>query len=455
VRVLLVSVNRLRFPYPVYPVGLDHVAGAIAPPHAVRILDLCPVEEGLEEEAVGAAVREFAPEAVGVSVRNIDNTDATRPESSLDGTRRAVEAVRRHARAPIVLGGAGFTLFPHELLEALGADYGIVGDGEQARPLFDALEAGRSPVGLPGVVVRGRPAGRVRRLRSSRPPRPLPVGANPAIGWYVSHGGILNLQTQRGCQFHCIYCTYPSIDGGGRQGFPASEAAATAMRLEAAGARFLFLTDSVFNGDPAHSLAVADALRRAGLATPWGALLAPFEPPPGFYRRLAEAGCTHVEFGTESLSDRMLLHLRKAFRRDDALAAHAAAREAGLHVAHFFLLGGPGETAETVDETLQGAEGLAGAVRFFFCGIRILPGTELERIARAAGQLRPGQSLLDPVFYRPDGLSLEAIAERVQRRAAGRPSWIVGDGAERAADLLARMYARGSTGPLWERLAEA
>ena len=453
-RILLVSANRHRFPYPVYPLGLDHVAGALAPRHEVRILDLCPVPRSEGGAAIAVAIRDLEPDAIGLSLRNVDNTDATNVEAFLDDAREVVARLRAATRVPIVLGGAGFTLYPDELLEALGADFGVVGEGERARPLFDALEEGRSPEGLPGVALRGRPATLPPPLSPGELPERASI-ANPALGFYAAHGGILNLQTQRGCPFRCVYCTYPAIEGPLLRTFDPDAVARQARRLEQAGARFLFLTDSVFNASPAHSLAVAAAFRRAGVRVPWGAYFAPFAPPDGFYARMADSGCSHVEFGTESLSEAMLPRLGKAFRRAHVLAAHAAARTAGLHVAHFFLLGGPDETDVTLDETLDGAERLEGAALFFFCGMRIYRGTELERIERAAGRLATGQSLLQPVFYEPPGLPLAAIAARVRAHAAGRTRWVVGDGADRAARLLARWHARGETGPLWERLVEA
>ena len=167
---------------------------------------------------------------------------------------------------------------------------------------------------------------------------------------------------------------------------------------------------------------------------------------------MARARCSHVEFGTESLSDRMLGRMRKTFRQADVLAAHRAALDAGIHVAHFLLLGGPGETPETLEETLSAAEALDGAALFFFCGMRIYPGTELEGIALREGRLEPGKSLLEPVFYEPPALSLATIARLVEQRADGRVNWIVGAGSGRAAALVARLHARGHAGPLWERL---
>ena len=450
-RVLLASINRVRHPYPVYPLGLDHVAAALTPRHEVRIVDLCPAEPG--GQSLAAAINDFAPDAVGLSIRNIDNTDFTSPRGFADEARSAVEAVRSATSVPVVLGGAGYGLFPRELLLQTKADWGFLGEGEASAPLFDALAGGRSPEGLPGVV--GRSGELPAPARAVAPGSPADPGLNQALGWYLAHGGMLNLQTQRGCPFRCTYCTYPGIEGNRTRRFEAATTATRARRLEEAGARHLIITDSVFNAYPGHCLAVADAFRAAGVGIPWSAFFAPTAPPDGFYERLVAAGLSHVEFGTESLSDPMLPRIGKSFRLADVLAAHRAARAAGAHVAHFLLFGGPGETAETVEESLAFAGELEGAAFFVFCGMRIYPGTGLRERAVEEGQVGAGDGLLDPVYYRPAAIGLEAIAERVRRHAATRPSWILGDGAEQVQDQVARLHRRGHTGPLWEWLAVA
>ena len=77
---------------------------------------------------------------------------------------------------------------------------------------------------------------------------------------------------------------------------------------------------------------------------------------------MASAGLTHVEFGTESLSDQVLASYHKPFRMDHIFESHRAANEAELYVAHYFLLGGPGETSATLDETLSNVARLDHAV---------------------------------------------------------------------------------------------
>ena len=233
---------------------------------------------------------------------------------------------------------------------------------------------------------------------------------------------------------------------------PPDEVAREARELQEMGARYLFITDSAFNADEDHSLAVARAFRRHGLTIPWGAFFAPTRPPAGFYDVLAGAGLTHTEFGTESLCDPQLKRYGKPFTTVEVFAAHESARRAGVHIAHYLLLGGPGEDPETVNETLERAEELEKAVFFAFCGIRIFPHAPLYGLALAEGQITRDQDLLSPVFYRSRGIRTEEILARVKRQAAGRANWVTGDGGEKTERIVTRMHAHGRPGPLWELL---
>ncbi|MFH1981172.1 MAG: lipid biosynthesis B12-binding/radical SAM protein [Pseudomonadota bacterium] len=446
-RVLLISANTLTIPYPVYPVGLDYVAAAVAPSHDVRICDM-NVLGGLA--ALKSAVTRYVPDVVGISIRNVDNTDATDPAAYLGTTREIVAAVRQASSAIVVVGGSGFTLFPEDFLAALGADFGIIGEGERLPLLLDALAGGLPVEGIPGVI---RPGG-----TAAFPPPWAAAFSRHSVSpgdhreFYLCRGGMLNLQTKRGCRHRCIYCTYPHIEGRRLRLEDPSAVARTALALERAGARYLFVTDSVFNMDTAHNRAVADAFRREGLSIPWGAFFSPGNIAPGYFEHLAAAGLKHVEFGTESLSDAVLKAYRKPFRARDVQAAHSAALAAGLHVAHYFLLGGPGECVQTLDETLSCIDKLRKSVLFLFSGMRIYPHTALYGLALEEGQIAADQNLLAPVFYRSPHLDDGAMIARVKQRAAGRPNWVIGAGGKETAAILSKMYEKGYTGPLWEYL---
>ncbi|MCG6910405.1 MAG: radical SAM protein [Deltaproteobacteria bacterium] len=445
-KVLLIATNTLKEPYPVYPLGLDYVAGAIEG-HAVRIVDM----NGMDGLAgVVSAIEAFSPDVIGLSLRNIDNTDTTDPRGFIGQYRDLVAAIRRHSRARLILGGSGFTIFPAETMQALGADFGVVGEGERLGPLLSAIEAGRDARGLSGVITVDSQAvvpepweGDISRRLDTHP---------DCLSFYLENGGMLNLQTKRGCHFKCIYCTYPRIEGRRLRLTNPDEAARAARRLQEQGARYFFVTDSVFNSDIDHSLAVARAFKKHGVSIPWGAFFTPLEQPDGYFDRMAEAGLTHVEFGTDSLSNSVLASYRKPFRDRRVFKVHREAIDAGLYVAHYFLLGGVGETRRTLAETLEKVDTLEKAALFFFCGMRIYPGTELYRIALAEGQVEEGRSILEPVFYRPPTVGTGEIVERLQARAGGRINWVTGSGGEETAEVIRSLYKRGHTGPMWEYL---
>jgi radical SAM superfamily enzyme YgiQ (UPF0313 family) len=273
------------------------------------------------------------------------------------------------------------------------------------------------------------------------------------VEFYLKKGGMLNLQTKRGCSFNCIYCPYPHLEGKKHRLAPPAEVARTALDLQEAGARYLFLTDSAFNSDVAHSLAVAKAFKDAGVSIPWGGFFAPLKLPSDYFTRMADAGCKHVEFGTESLSAAMLATYRKPFGVDEVFVAHQQALEAGLHVAHYFLLGGPGESPATISESLDRIERLNKTVLFFFIGIRIYPHTALYDMALAEGKIGPETDLLQPLFYQAEAIDRDTIAARVTARAGKRSNWLIGSDGAKSAASAQKMYDRGLTGPLWEFLA--
>lgn len=446
-KVLLVSANTLKEPYPVYPLGLDYVSGAIAAKHQVQIADMNCLGD---RNSLASIIEAFSPDVIGMSLRNIDNTDTTDPRGFIGQYREIVDTIRNHTDVPLVLGGSGFTIFPDETIKALDADYGIIGEGERLGLLLNAIQNREDTGSIPGVITRKRkkdlPAPWEGRIVRS----PLPNPSN--LKYYLQNGGMLNLQTKRGCHFKCVYCTYPHIDGRKLRLIDPEEIAAAACELQANGAKYFFITDSVFNGDCTHSLAVAAAFKKSGLSIPWGAFFAPLKQPEDYFQIMADAGLTHLEFGTDSLSNPVLASYRKPFRDHQVFRTHQAAIDAGLYVAHYFLLGGPGENPQTLKETLAGVGNLEKSALFFFCGMRIYPDTELYDIAIKEGQIAEDRSLLEPVFYRSPFIDSDEIVRQVKKEANRRLNWVIGGGGEDTAKIISRMYQRGHCGPMWEYL---
>ena len=445
-KILLISLNTLTIPYPVYPIGLDYVAGSVSAKHQVRIADMnVTSQQDLEE-----MLQDFTPEIIGLACRNIENTEAGEPLFFISKYQEFVIWLRARSKAVIVCGGSGFTIMPNEVFTTLDIDYGIIGEGERFGLLVEALATGQEPTEIPGVI--SSPS-------STGPPPPWDgkqvrafMGDSPHHQFYTQTGGMLNLQTKRGCSFNCIYCPYPHVEGKKTRVVKPADVARTAKNLQEAGAKYFFITDSAFNSDIAHSIAVAKAFKAVGVSIPWGGFFAPLKLPADYFSIMADSGLTHVEFGTESMSATMLKTYRKPFRLRDVFSAHQQALDAGLHAAHYFLMGGPGESMATVTESLDHIEDLDRTALFFFIGIRIYPWTTLYDIALKEGKISPVTNMLEPIYYEADDIDQKTIETLVAARADKRINWIIGSGGAKAAVTVNKMHKRGYTGPLWEFL---
>lgn len=453
-RVLFVSVNRESVPYPVAPLGVAYVAGAArSDGHEVRLLDLCFSEN--TEADVGRAVEEFAPELIGVSIRNVDNLTYPASVSYLDEIRLAVRSLTCHSRAPIVAGGPGFSIFPERLLAALALEYGVIGEGEETFcALAQCLQERREVPRLPNLIRPGEDARRVARrhghfAENGRPARDLLDNAR-----YLTLGGMGNLQTKRGCPFACTYCTYPQIDGPSlRLRPPANVADELAAMVGEAHIDEAFFVDDIFNQPHDHALGICDEIVARQLRIGWTCFATPTGMTPQLARAMKRAGCRGVEFGADTASPSILRALGKPFPQEELRAAARACREVGLPAAYYLIFGGPGETADTVAETCDLIDDLRPQAVLAFVGIRIYPNTPLHGIAVAEGIIAGEDDLLLPRFYIAPRIGADELMSAVGSHAKARPNWVVPAlGIRSDPTFLARLRRSGRRGPLWDLL---
>ena len=101
------------------------------------------------------AVREFGPDLVGLSIRNLDNQSSSNSVWNLPAVREIVERIRGVSEAKILCGGPAFSILPAECMEYVGADLGIAGDAAEAfSTLVQRLDDGRDYKDIPGIVYR-------------------------------------------------------------------------------------------------------------------------------------------------------------------------------------------------------------------------------------------------------------------------------------------------------------
>jgi radical SAM superfamily enzyme YgiQ (UPF0313 family) len=212
------------------------------------------------------------------------------------------------------------------------------------------------------------------------------------------------VQSRRGCPNDCSYCATSHIQGRWIRARGPRQVAEHVARLARAGYRRVYFVDNSFNIPEQHAFDLCDALSRLDTGVEWRCILYPQRVPEELVRRMARAGCVEVSLGFESGSLRVLHEMNKRFTPadvrevSDALAAH------GIRRVGFLLMGGPGETRETVEESVAFAESLQLDALRVTVGIRIYPGTPLARRAVEEGMIAAEDDLLVPRFYLAPGL---------------------------------------------------
>ncbi len=451
-RVLLISPNRCTVPDAVFPLGLAQVNAALqAAGHETRLLDVLADAKPLAE-----TVREFQPDVVGVSLRNIDNVLIRKQETFFDILTDICATVRRTHPCPVVIGGSGFSIYPEILLQHSQADFGIQGEGEASFvALLAALDGGGDYAEIPGLVYRraGQIVVNPQQPAALATRRELPSRPAALAEHYLGACGTLNLQTQRGCRHTCCYCTYPLIEGHAHRRRDPEGVADEVVQLQQLGAKYVFVVDSVFNSSPRHVIETCEAIVRRKATLRWGCFLRPQGLTPELTSLMKRAGLSYIEFGSDSFCDDVLRHYQKKLTFADIQESSELARSAEIEHCHFLICGGPGETMETMETSFQNSRQLAGAVIMAVVGMRIYPGTTLADRARREGRLAADDNLLSPAYYLAPGLSEEAVFAQLREFARRSPNWIVGDPTPEFASLVTRLRQRGVVGPLWSYFA--
>lgn len=164
---------------------------------------------------------------------------------------------------------------------------------------------------------------------------------------------------------------------------------------------------------------------------------------------LARAGLAHIEFGSDSFSDKVLASYDKDFCFEEIRQASKFARDANIDFCHFLISGGPGETYDTLQEGFENSRQIESAIVMAVVGMRIYPGTQLYQRALAEGKITGDTDLLQPVYYLSNEVTAEGVFERLREFSAHSPNWIVGDPDPAYQDLVKRLRQRGVAGPLW------
>ena len=430
-RILFISSNQCRLVFLPLPLGLASVVASVAPEHEVQVLDFMFLDDPLAR--LDRVMAEFRPELVGLSVRNIDNQDSVHPEAYFPQVKELVDHLKELGPAPVVLGGAGFSVAPREFMEFTGADFGLVGEGEESFARFLPAYPGRDWEKVPGLIwrqeggLRLNPLQHIRRLDLL--PRPALEHFTPRL-YEETPGsaglpGLIPVQSRRGCPMQCVYCTTPRLEGAATRAWaPEQVASWLAHWHEQWGLTRFYVVDNIFNCPPSYGRRLCRAIKELRLPLEWSCLINPAFPDAELFHLIRAAGGAMVQVGNESGSELVLTGLGKGFDRNQVELTLKLLEAADLPYTCFLLLGGPGETPETVQESVAFLERYEPKLVNLKVGIRLHPGLPLHRLALAEGVVQPADNLLWPRFYLAPAIR-EWIGDYLKELTARHPNWIL------------------------------
>jgi radical SAM superfamily enzyme YgiQ (UPF0313 family) len=361
---------------PAPPLGVTYVAAAFEAAGAeVRIFDY--IVSRYTPGKLWAQIDAFQPDVLG----------ATSVTLNFPGTAEIVCEAKRHRPSLITLMGGPHVSFAAErtLKDYPGIDLIVAGEGE--RTIAELMTEGLNPEkwgeirGLVfrrnGHVVINEPQPFIDDLDTL----PLPARHLLPLSRYQALGYSISIITSRGCPYSCIFCQGRRMVGNRVRLRRASLVVDEIEEILSYGIDRINVADDLFVSSRGKVKEVCDEILRRGLRFGWSAFARVNTVDLETLKLMREAGCDSVSFGVETGNPEMLKLIRKGITRDQVRHAVSLCREAGIIAHTSFIVGLPGETAETLRETGEFAASLGSLYGYHF--LVPFPGTtvreEVER----------------------------------------------------------------------------
>lgn len=365
--VLLIIPPYKKYGVPLIPIGILYIAD-----HLIRnkieydILDLNFCYS--YHNTLIKQLTENAPDFVGISIRNIAETEHL---NSIYKQLCDIVTVSK-ASAKVVLGGAGFSIFPKEIMKMTGADFGIIGPGEVSfLELINSVNSATSE----SIII-----GTEDTFPSSDISLSL-LRYWEKYGKFFLHSEVdIPIQTTRGCKYSCEYCTYPLISNYSVQKRPVQKVVSEIEKIIAAteNRQFCFV-DSVFNMDLDYCKELLCYIINKKVDIKWRCTINPIKYDDELFTLMKRSGCSYCEVGIDSLSNIMLEKMNKGYNVSMAEMMLYKLESYNIPYSLSLIMGGYGETKRSLTETMNIIMQHDIDKVNVFLGERIYPGTPLAK----------------------------------------------------------------------------
>ena len=363
-------------PYPLEeipspPLGICYAAAACEAAGAdVRIFDYivgCYTPENLK-----TAMDAFQPDIIG----------ATSVTLNFPVAAAILKTAKQHRPEVVTMMGGPHVSFDAEAVLRENPDIDVVFIGEaenslaQWLPLYADRSAWASVKGISFKVDDAVLTTGFGECVRDLDKLPLPARHLLPISRYHALGFPVSIITSRGCPHQCIFCLGRRMVGSRVRFRSAVRVADEIATLLALGFTRINIADDLFPASKKRVRAFCDEIIRRGLCFTWSAFARVDTVSEDVLGLMRRAGCDAVSFGIESGNPEMLKRIKKGITLDQARHAVSLCRKVGMLAHASFMVGLPGETVETLRDSLSFAAELDIAHGYHF--LAPFPGTAIR-----------------------------------------------------------------------------
>lgn len=331
------------------PLGLAYIASVLRrASHEIALVDANALRIGPDE--IARHVKALSPDVVGIT--------CVTPIFPV-----IVEICRLLKRlspdVPIVAGGPQVTIMPELTMKNPVFDFGIEGEAETAMPkLLEAIAGNSSPYEVGGVLLREGDG-----ILRTGPAEVMPIDEIPFpyreglpndryFDLTTESRHVSSIMTARGCPYRCSFCERYIRGGHYRMRSADSVVAELEELVTGYGYSEVVIYDDTFTANKKRSEEICELILERGLKFRWDCRTRVDCVEPGLLKLMARAGCSRISYGVESASEEVREIFNKKITIEQVEQSFEWTRSAGIKILAYFMLGAPGETRASIEETL-------------------------------------------------------------------------------------------------------
>lgn len=335
------------------------------------------------------------------------------------------------------MGGCHVTFWDENALnECPQLDVVVRREGEiTIAEIADKVKENKPLTGILGTTVRenGKPVRNPERpLIQDLDSLPFPAHHLLPLAHLKNMGRfIFPITTSRGCLYWCNFCTTVRMFGRGyRERSPKNVVDEMEYLHKRYGASQFTFYDDAFTVNQKRTIEICNEIHRRGLTVEWDCETRVDMITKELLETMKSAGCIAVWFGVESGSQSVLEQMGKSFKLDQTRRAFKWAKDTGLLTEASAIFGFPGETKESLTETMKFAEQLDPILLGYYIATPY-PGTPLYDFVKEKGYLKVTDfdkyDTATPTFETPQ-LSMKELGElrdKAYNRFYIRPTYMI------------------------------